>query len=246
MIEKLRVIEYDTIGSTNTEAKQYAMQTDLRDPVLFIAKEQSAGRGRLGRSFLSRRGEGIFMSLLYFTDSAACDAIGITTAAAVIVAQEIEEATGNPTRIKWVNDIYNSCGKVAGILTEAVSLGDATAIVVGIGINVGDVDFPDELKGIAASIGEITTKARDNIIYSVAKRLLCYSKNHDSAVFMDEYRSRDMLKGEYVELFRAGESIGFGYVIGIDDSGGLEVLLDGEEKITVIRTGEVSARSQKR
>lgn len=244
MVDKIRVIEYDIIGSTNTEAKQYAMQTDSREPVLFLAREQSAGRGRLGRSFLSRREQGIYMSLLYFTGSATCDAVSVTSAAAVIVAQEIERATGNPMRIKWVNDIYDSCGKVAGILTEAVAVEDMTAIVVGIGINVGDVDFPDELRGIASSIGKISDETRRDIIFGIAEGLLLHSENCSDVGFMDEYRRRDMLKGEYVELFRAGESIGFGRVVGIDDRGGLEVLLDGEESVSVIRTGEVSVRKK--
>ena len=92
MRENLKIIEYDSIGSTNSEAKKYALSCDARDPVLFIAREQSAGRGRLGRSFLSRHGRGIYMSLLYFTDERLSDAISVTSATAVVVASEIENA----------------------------------------------------------------------------------------------------------------------------------------------------------
>ena len=82
MANDFKIIEYDTVGSTNAEAKVYAARAEGFSPVLFVAREQSAGRGRLGRSFLSRRGQGIYMSLLYFTDDALSDAISVTIAVA--------------------------------------------------------------------------------------------------------------------------------------------------------------------
>lgn len=244
MSDGLKVIEYESVGSTNAEAKEYALRVADREPVLFIAREQSAGRGRLGRSFLSRRGQGIYMTLLYFTDESLSDAISVTSAAAVVVARAIEDATGSQMKIKWVNDIYNSQGKVAGILTESVSLGATSAIIVGIGINVGDIDFPEELRGIASSIGEISEEQRREIVFKIAEGLLSHADNCTDKSFMDEYRKRSMLDGEEVELFRAGESVGIGRVEGISDDGGLIILLDGESETTVIRTGEVSVRKK--
>ena len=102
MQQDFKVIEYDCIGSTNAEAKAYAANTNSRQPVLFVAREQSAGRGRLGRSFYSRLSGGIYMSLLYFTSSSLSDAVSVTTAAAVFVAEAIERATGRKMNIKWV------------------------------------------------------------------------------------------------------------------------------------------------
>lgn len=244
MGEKIKVIKYDCIGSTNAEAKEYAIRAESFESVLFIADEQSAGRGRLGRSFLSRRGQGIYMSLLYFTDESLADAISVTSAAAVIVAHVIEGVVGSPMRIKWVNDIYNSHGKVAGILTELVSLGKTSAMIVGIGINVGDIDFPEELRGIASSIGVVSEEQRKGIIFGIAEGLLSHARNCTDKGFIEEYRKRSMLDGEYVELSRAGEIIGRGRVMGISDDGGLILLPDGESEAVVIRTGEVSVRKK--
>ena len=240
----IKVIKYDCVGSTNTEAKEYAIRSDRREPVLFIADEQSAGRGRLGRNFLSRRGRGIYMSLLYFTDESLSDAISITGAAAVVVARAIEDITGNPMKIKWVNDIYNSRGKVAGILTESLSLGKRSAIIVGVGINVGNIDFPEELRGIASSIGEVSEEQKNNVIFGIARGLLLHAKKCTDRGFIDEYRRRSMLDGEFVELFSAGQRVGGGRVMGISDDGGLIILPDGKNETVVIRTGEVSVRKR--
>ncbi len=240
MLGNIKVIEYECVGSTNAEAKEYASRAESFEPVLFVAREQSAGRGRLGRSFLSRRGRGIYMSLLYFTDGALSDAVSVTTMAAVVVARAIEEVTGNPMKIKWVNDIYNSHGKVAGILAESLAVGVRRAVVVGIGINIGEDDFPPELASIASSIGEVDDEQRKEIIHRVARGLL----DGGDSDYMEEYRKRFMLAGERVELFSAGESLGCGKVLGVDDDGGLIFLRDGESDADIIRTGEVSVRKR--
>lgn len=239
MLGNIKVIEYECIGSTNAEAKEYATCAENFEPVLFIAHEQSAGRGRLGRSFLSRKGRGIYMSLLYFTENSLADAVSVTTRAAVVVARAIEDITGNPMRIKWVNDIYNSRGKVAGILAESLSAGDRRAVIVGIGINIGEDDFSSELASIASSIGEISEEQKKEIVFRIAEGLL----DGDSDI-MDEYRKRFMLGGERVELFSAGESLGCGRVLGVSDDGGLIFLRDGNAEAEIIKTGEVSVRKR--
>lgn len=243
MRQSVRIIKYECIGSTNAEAKRYAVENGSREPVLFLAREQSAGRGRLGRDFVSRRDGGIYMSLLYFTDSALSDAISVTTAAAVFVARAIEGATGEEMKIKWVNDVYNSRGKVAGILTETVSVGEYTAVVVGIGINTGKEDFPEEICGIAASIGEIDEGRREHIIGSVTGSLLAHAKKPEGREYMTEYRKRFMLMGVEVALLRAGNIIARGRAEGVTDDGGLILLKEGESKPEIIRTGEVSVRA---
>ena len=238
MLEEIKVIEYESIGSTNAEAKAYAINAESYSPVLFIAREQSAGRGRLGRSFLSRSGRGIYMSLLYFVKGELCDAVSVTTRAAVVVACAIEKVTGKPMKIKWVNDIYNSRGKVAGILAKSLAVGDRRAIIVGVGINTGEDSFPPELEAIASSIGEVGDGERKEIISLVAKGLL----SSESADFMAEYRKRFMLLSERVELFSAGESLGCGTVMGVSDDGGLMFCADGEDAPRIVRSGEISVR----
>lgn len=233
---------FSVTDSTNNEAKQYA-QSGACDNVLFLANEQSGGRGRLGRSFSSRRNKGIYTSLLCFTDYPLSDVVSATTAAAVAVALSIEEVIGKQMKIKWVNDVYNDRGKVAGILTEAVTLEDCTAIIVGIGINVGDEDFPDDIKDIAASIGDVTGKENELILATV-KRLLDFFSAPKDRSYMDAYRKRAMLIGEHVELSSCGETIGSGRILGVDDDGGLIFLPHGRDESTVIRSGEISVRKK--
>lgn len=243
MQKELKTIKYDCIGSTNAEAKKYAVENDSRAPVLFLAKEQSAGRGRLGRSFYSRLSGGIYMSLLYFTDSPLSDAVNVTTATAVFVAEAIEGVAGKQMKIKWVNDIYNERGKVAGILAETLSVGDETAVVVGIGINTGEDDFPEEIRGIAASIGEVDEAARERIVLRIAQSLLEHAENPADRGYMAGYRQRFMLEGVTVDLLRAGEIIAHGKVLGVSDDGGLVFLPEGKDAPEIIRTGEVSVRA---
>ena len=242
MQDKLKIIEYECIGSTNAEAKKYAAAAEERTPVLFLAREQSAGRGRLGRSFYSSLSGGIYMSLLYFTEDSLSDAVSVTTAAAVFTAMAIEKVTGKPMKIKWVNDVYNARGKVSGILTETLSVGDSTAVVVGIGINTGEDSFPPELCGIAASIGEITENQRAEVVDLITDALLAHAKNPQSREYMTEYRKRFMLCGREVELLSAGEVIARGLVEGVSDDGGLIFRRAGSDETETIHTGEVSVR----
>ena len=238
-------IVFDKIDSTNTEAKRLAVTCAKEgkfSPVLILAREQSAGRGRMGRSFLSRGDGGIFMSLLYFTDKRLSDAVSVTTAAAAIVAYEIESVTGRPMSIKWVNDIYNEKGKVCGILAETLPVkDDLIAVIVGIGINTGEEAFPEELQNIAASIGYIDGK-EGLLISKISKRLLLHANHPEDRGYMSEYRARFMLDGVNVDLFRGGELISSGRVIGVDDDGGLLLLPDGESSPITVSSGEVSVR----
>ncbi len=244
MLNNIKIFEYELIGSTNAEAKKYAASSESREPVLFVAREQSAGRGRLGRSFLSRGGKGIYMSLLYFTREPICDAINVTTAAAVAVARAIEETVGGEMRIKWVNDIYNSGGKAAGILTETVNAGDANAIIVGIGINTGECDFPDELSNIASSIGEVSEEQRIALIERISEGLLCHAEAPCDLTYMEEYRSRSCVIGCEGDIISAGEILGHGRVLDISDDGGLVFLFDGEGAPRTVRSGEISLRTK--
>jgi len=238
----IKLVTYMSVASTNAEAKAYAADTADREPVLFLAREQSAGRGRLGRSFHSRRDGGIYMTLLYFTREALCSAVTVTTAAAVAAATSIEEIAGLHVGIKWVNDIYNERGKVAGILVETVPVSDGYAIVVGIGINVGDDDFPADLSGIAASLGNLNDDTRANLTVKICEKLLCHAADHTSREYMTEYRRLFILRDKTIDMFVSGEHILRGVVSGVDDNGALQVQPLGESEIKCFSSGEITLR----
>ena len=236
---------FDVIDSTNTQAKKFAEEMALcgaLTPQLFVAKAQTSGRGRMGRLFSSRADSGIYMSLLYFTDKPLWDAVSITTAAASIVAMEIERVTCESMRVKWVNDIYNEKGKVCGILVESVPIsGDNVAIIVGIGINIGEDNFPKELCGIAASIGNIDGKD-EKLVAEIVKGLLNHASAPEDRGYMAEYRKRLMMLGDTVNLLNCGEIIDEGIVVGVDDDGGLLFVPNGQDEAVSIHSGEISLR----
>ena len=243
----IEVEVFEIIDSTNAEAKRIApklFEKNILTPRLLVAKSQTSGRGRMGRSFLSRADRGIFMTLLYFTDKPLADSVSVTTAAAVIVALEIEKVTGEAMQIKWVNDIYNSRGKVCGILAETLPVGpDTVAVAVGIGINIGEDDFPEELRDIASSIGDIGDR-KEELAAGIAEKLLEHSKNPDERGYMTEYRKRVMYLGERVDLLKNGEKYASGIVSGVDDDGGLLLIPDGGNETITISSGEISVRKK--
>ena len=246
--EKVIAVEFDIIDSTNTEAKRISRELCEKGdlvPRLIIAREQSAGRGRLGRSFLSRADRGIFMSLMYFTNDPLAGVVSVTTAAAAIVAVAIEKVTHKSMRIKWVNDIYNDKGKVCGILAETVPVSwDTVAVVVGIGINIGEDEFPDELRDIASSIGDIEGK-EELLVAEIVGELLKHSRAPEDKSYMAKYRERFMLKDVEVNILRDGEIVGSGRVLGVDDDGGLLLMPDGKSEPIVVYSGEVSVRAKR-
>ena len=236
--EELNIEVLESIDSTNSYAKRYAAEACDRTPSLFVALEQSAGRGRVGRSFISRRDRGIYMTLLYFADDIS-DTVRVTTSAAVAVALSIEEITGKKMKIKWVNDIFDEYGKVSGILVEGVPCEIGYAVVIGVGINVGEGEFPEELIGIASSIGEIGSD-RGRLISQIADRLLDIAKNPADTSYMEDYRARFMLRGKQVELIGVDGGARLGRVLGVEDDGGL--IIEGDGGREVIRSGSVSVR----
>ena len=101
----MKIFEYELTDSTNTRAKEYARCDRAEMPAVFIADEQSAGRGRRGRSFDSAKGAGLYMSILFRPSAEFDDAAKITVRAAVAASRAISELSGVEVGIKWVNDI---------------------------------------------------------------------------------------------------------------------------------------------
>ena len=152
---RVRVEFFGEIDSTNRAVRERAAEEN--EGLVVCADAQSAGRGRLGRSFFSPRGTGLYMSVLLRPAGDFALAQGITTAAAVAVCRAIGDVCGIDAGIKWVNDIFVGGRKVCGILTEAatsVESGLLDYAVLGIGLNVSEPrgGFPDEIAAVAGAI----------------------------------------------------------------------------------------------
>ncbi len=241
---------YKTVDSTNLVAKQWA-HDGAQEVSVVIANEQTAGRGRMGRSFYSPANSGIYMSIILRPNLPAQTGVLITSLIAVTVCEAIERVHGISPQIKWVNDIYINGKKVCGISTEAVTdfvSGNIEHLVLGIGINISTSMFPHELADIACSLqsaepgvkpGKIT---RNALIAEILRRLSGYAERLRSREFLSEYKRRSVVLGKEIRFMLQNNEI-TGRAIDIDDNGGLVVQLTGEaDKVITLSTGEISIR----
>ena len=235
---------FSEIGSTNTAAKKLTSERVANGTVI-IADKQTEGRGRMGRSFESPSGTGIYMSLVLYPKFGLECAPLITSAAACAVAEAIDEVCGCDVSIKWVNDLYLNGRKICGILTEA-SLGlemkNLDHAVIGIGVNVRSVRnlFGEELGNIATSIEDETgVKADRNMLCgAMLNKLEHYLGMVESREFLNEYRRRELLTGNTITANVGGNTL-TGMAMGIDDNANLIIKLpDG--KLKKLGSGEAS------
>lgn len=230
------IIVFDEIDSTNSEAKRLK-----KDGVVIIANSQTAGRGRLGRSFYSPQNCGIYMSIVLEPDFLEDECVFITTAASVLVLKAIERATGKTPLIKWVNDLYLNNKKICGILTEAVY--DAKSekiehIIIGIGINCFDFELPDDISHIAGTLmGKDFSVSRERIIAEIIKEFQTISQVVKDKSFISEYKKKSMVLGKEIEVIGKGLAT----AIDIDQKGGLIVRYKNGEMYT-LNSGEISIR----
>jgi len=236
-----------SVGSTNTIAKEMAAK-GAKEGTVIIALEQTHGRGRMGRSFYSPKGSGIYLSVILRPKLSIEDSLLITTCAAVAVARAIETVAAVEAQIKWVNDIYLAGKKVCGILTEAsldFESGGLEYAVVGIGINIAAAGFPDEIKDIAGSI--FSEKPKDKPVSSMlVAEILNNISEMASAItdkkYLDEYRKRSFLIGKDIYIIR-GSQIIKARAVDIDDQARLVVEYEDHTK-EALNSGEVSVRPQ--
>ena len=233
----VQVCVFDEIDSTNTEAKRMILDGFLGDTLL-VAHTQTAGRGRMGRSFYSPAETGAYFSILHTLNTPLCDAVAITSAASVAVMRAIRNLTGIQTQIKWVNDLYYNEKKVCGILTEAVSVGERSHVIVGIGINLNTADFPEELTNVAGSLGARLDTAE--LIAQIYCEIALYLKDPSNRDWLAEYREHSCVIGRRVAWTEA-ENTRLGVAESIGEDGAL-FIRDEENHLVRLHTGEISLR----
>lgn len=234
------LIILNKVDSTNSYAKR---DNSNEYPKVVIAKKQTGGRGRLGRSFISKKG-GLYLS--YVTDqlSANFNAGLITACAAVAVAKAIDEACGIECGIKWVNDIYINNKKVCGILTEVFFTNNNTLpdkIIIGIGINISRNFATKEIKNIATALNKECKKKIDinTLAACVINNLEDGLKNIDKLEFLDGYRNKSIVVGKEIKIFQNNDCY-IAKALRIEDDCSLTVMQNGIEKS--INFGEISIK----
>lgn len=239
---RVRISLFEAIDSTNLEARRQA-QSGMSAPALIIADSQSAGRGRLGRSFYSPPGTGLYMSILLRAKDSPADNVQLTAAAAVAAARSIEELCGIKVKIKWVNDLYLGEKKICGILCESFcSPSDERYVIIGIGINLLTEDFPEELSDIAASV-MVKGVRRDTLAADIAGRMLDYYKSPTEHGIMEYYRANSAVLGKRI-VFTQGEKSCCGIAESIDEVGRLTIKLD-DDSVKILSSGEISLKIDK-
>ena len=235
----LRLTLLSETDSTNTRLKLMAQQGAAEGTVL-IADSQTAGRGRLGRSFSSPGGEGIYLSMLLKAESETL--MTLTPRAAVAVCRAIESLCAVRCGIKWVNDVLINERKICGILTEFDA--ESGFVIIGVGINVNNREFPPEIENVASSILLRTGErlSRSALAAAVIRELdrACASRNTDLSGCLREYRDRCVNVGRRCFILRGQEKTPV-QVLGVNDDFTLSVL-HSDGRTQALSAGEVSLR----
>lgn len=223
--------------------RDYA-ENGAAEGTVLIAREQTKGRGRLGKSFFSPRGTGLYMSILLKPDISPEGSLEVTTAAAVALARVIMRYTKGEVKIKWVNDIYVDLKKVCGILTEAsVAKGTLNYAVLGIGVNLFAPrgGFPSDIKNIASSVSDsfYSSEIFAKFTSEVIDEFFTLYKLIGRGVIIDEYREYSLICGREITVIKNGDTrtasalyIADDYSLAVEyENGDRELLSSGDVSI---------------
>lgn len=236
---------FETINSTNLKAKELATAGAVHG-TLVTADAQFAGIGRRGRSWASEKEAGIYMSMLLRPEIETDKASMLTLVVALAVETAIADSLNCQPMIKWPNDIVLNKKKICGILTELTLKGtEIDYVVIGIGINVNNKDFPEEIVQTASSLSlELGLKIdREMLITKVWEHFAVYYElflqSGDLSLIKEKYEATLINKEEKVKVLDPlGEYVGIAR--GITNTG--ELIVDTEGEFRNVSGGEVSVR----
>lgn len=233
------------LPSTNQELKRLA-NAGAPQGTTVIAREQTAGRGRMGRSFYSQKDTGLYFSCLLRPNCAPTDLMHLTCAVGVAVCQAVERAAGVKPQIKWINDLVLNRKKLGGILAE-LSIDSETGLVsyavIGIGINCLQGTFPEELSQVATSLlieGNPCTPARLAACLIAELEKLSCTLLTEKGKWMELYRRLCITLGKEVKVL-VGQAAYTGTATDITPDGSLLVVRPDGTK-TAVSSGEASVR----
>lgn len=242
---------FDSIGSTNDEALAWATE-GAPDFSIIVADEQTTGRGRAGRRWVTPRGTSLAFSVILKPDHAENRGQGVEGAGATlftglgaVALADALKARGLSPKIKWPNDVLLSGKKVAGILTEAVWMGDALdALVVGIGVNalVGSNPPDDELFFPATNLeSELGTPVqREELLGDILSALGAWRAKISTGEMIGAWDENLAFRGQTVRVTRGDEGPLSGTIMGLEADGSLRLSVN--DKIVTVQFGEIHLR----
>lgn len=250
--KNLHIECFKEIDSTNTYAKRLLSENNGIKTGIIVAESQTAGRGRLGRTFYSPSNTGIYLSVIYSPENGVTQPAKITASSAVAVCRAVKKIYGKETKIKWINDIFADGKKISGILTEGFTnfeTGMIESAIIGIGVNIKDNPeaLPEDVRKVAGSIiGDESGVGEGNrcaLAAEIAAQVLTVL-NENPADVMAEYKTASFLIGTEINVFpvAGGEESYRAKVVDIDENAGLVVEVDDGTKRT-LSSGEVTLKS---
>lgn len=236
------ILYFDSLGSTNDEARDQA-KVGAAEGLCIVAGQQTAGRGRNGRNWVSEKDAGLFFSIV-LRPKFEMRHFPLITLAAGIAAFDTLASFGVEPDIKWVNDILVGEKKICGILAEMTDTNSGPAVILGVGINLRSYNFPPEIADIATSL-EAETLSEHNAKDVLAKFTELFSKLYSSlanggetGILLDEWARRSSFySGKHVRIKLADGEIE-GVTDGLLQDGSLRVKKDDGE-ISVVTAGDV-------
>ena len=239
------LIVLDSVNSTNDYLKKLGNE-GCENGTVVAAREQTRGKGRLGRTWQSKKDDGIAFSVLLRPNVAPSEVSAITPLAGLAVCKAIREYTKLDCVIKWPNDIIVGRKKLVGILTEMSAEFDAVEYVItGIGINVDHTSFPEEIAFKATSLLLETGRHIDKNEF-----LACVLEHLENEFVKNNLELTPTALSEYTDLCATvGRSVTFqrgtrrisGMAVGVSEHGELKVMMS-DGTICLVNSGEVTVQ----
>lgn len=240
-------LRFESLPSTNLEAANRAIE-GAPEGLCIVSGEQTAGRGRLGRQWVSPAGAGIYFSIVLRPQFDQATWPLLTLMTAIAVQETLATACALQTDIKWPNDILHNEKKLCGILAETVETANGRAVIVGIGINLTNDSFPSELKGVATSVSAAGGQSPNReCILEVLQR--CFAARYEelqtpegpAEVLREWSRRSSYANARRIHVAEGSEKFS-GITRGLTPDGALRVETENGE-IRIVRAGDVSVRA---
>lgn len=239
-----QIRRFDSLPSTNLEASRQANE-GASEGLCVVAGEQTAGRGRLQRQWVSPKGAGLYFSILLRPQFELSIWPLLTLMAAVAVHDALLDACSLKTDIKWPNDVLAYEKKLCGILAETVETPLGRAVVVGIGINLTENSFPSELESVATSLETATGRIPDletllqSLIVAIGRHYEVLQHTEGQETIIREWCWRSSYsEGKLICVVENRESF-VGTTRGLERDGALRV--ETSTGVRVVRAGEVTS-----
>ena len=237
------ILRYDSLDSTNSEAASQAKR-GADEGLCVVAKQQTAGKGRHGRKWISPENAGLYFSIVLRPKIETRFLPLLTLMSAVVVSDVLSESYNLKPDIKWANDVHIDGKKICGILAEAIETTKGLAVIVGIGINLKSSNFPTELNKISTSVEAQTNEIPEveNLLKNLTAKFADFYETLNNKNGAEKIRQEWMRRSSYafdkqVRAVLTNENI-TGKTCGIQENGALRIK-QADGKIRVIQAGDI-------